>query len=1229
MLWTPWACRADASTYTEPVTRAWSTAAIQYLLTTTQCPRCGGALRNGVCVRCGADLTGEQGIQLWQASQEAAEALQYRMDLIDLLPTAAAAAPAAAQPAQVPAPVAAPVRESSTSQLSVQSVLAIAGAGLVAVAAVVFTFLNPDLADFRTRTAVIGGVTVLFLAAAWLLRARKLTFSAEAVAALGSVLAGLDVWALSESDLIPLQRWFVVALGVFLLAVALIALSLISRMRAWAWSGVLALVSLPIFVGLGIDAVIDEGRWWLATGLLAATGLTLLVAWFVVPRIARRLGVEPVFELRTLDVVRIVLAGVVILVTLTLPGGFQDRALGTAGLLAGLAIVSLLAARSGLTRFWSATAGVIGASAFAALPVALELDSPGWLFALIPLSVAVAVVLLARVPLPRGVVRGFASTAAVVMALISILPAAVLSFFPGAGVAVTSFVAAMSGHPFSDGAIWEPVGLAGPFGGIGDELNLAPMLGLASGTAALIASRTKTGTAAAPWAASLTAVALVSSGAWSRPVQVGLGVLVVAGFALASRLPMFARQRIVLLVGAHVVLLGTILIAWANPAIAVLAATATLLALVVLAWAMPHGGHPWYVAAGYGYALLIVARALSDAGLGTIVVLSLVTSIAALTALVVTLVRRVPNPWWIAVLAVTAVPFVIGVGSVIAERSGWTGLSTAVMFALALTLVLSSRPGLHTVVRTLAAGLLVPSIAVFIICVGAQVLASSASPVTLPVIAGVVAVVLPAAGVIERFFVARGLPAPEAARSRLTIELTALLTAAIAVGLAIGREAAGLGTAILVLAIIGVGSGVAGALRVRRWAWIVSGAAWTGALWCWLADLGVTIPEAYILPPAIGASIVGAGLAIRSARAGPLFAIALLAAVVPSLGLLAAVGPAGGQVPWRTVGLLGGGVVFTLLGFVLRSLGREGPARLSLPLYGAALIAAAAGPVQAMRTALGLDPTTITGSVPLLLAALGLSAGGAVIALAAAGLASRISDRAGRATYVPALVYVAAGPIAAVNVDPVVVLILMLLMAALLAFAVITAAIGPARARLLPPVWVTWAVAWGVAVAAWSTREYLRVEAFSLPLGIALLLAALLAIRHGAPGERFRAPAWPFTATSSWQRFTPAIVVILGTSMLATFTDPRTERAILVIALALVAVLLGSLLKQAAPFILGVLALPIENVIVFAVQIGTNIAALPWWITLATAGAALLVIAVTYERRASSKGVGARLRDLR
>ncbi len=178
--------------------------------------------------------------------------------------------------------------------------------------------------------------------------------SAEAVAALGSVLAGLDVWALSESELIPIERWFVVALGVVVLSVALIVLSVLSRMRAWAWSGMLGLISVPIFVGLGVDAVLGEGRWWVATGILVAAAITLVLGWTLVPRLSRRVESPMRFELGTLGVVRIGLAAALILVLLTLPGEFPDRALGTAVLLAGLAVVALLAARAGQARFWSA-----------------------------------------------------------------------------------------------------------------------------------------------------------------------------------------------------------------------------------------------------------------------------------------------------------------------------------------------------------------------------------------------------------------------------------------------------------------------------------------------------------------------------------------------------------------------------------------------------------------------------------------------------------------------------------------------------------------------------------------------------------------------------------------------------------------------------------------------------------------------------------------------------------
>ena len=89
-------------------------------------------------------------------------------------------------------------------------------------------------------------------------------------------------------------------------------------------------------------------------------------------------------------------------------------------------------------------------------------------------------------------------------------------------------------------------------------------------------------------------------------------------------------------------------------------------------------------------------------------------------------------------------------------------------------------------------------------------------------------------------------------------------------------------------------------------------------------------------------------------------------------------------------------------------------------------------------------------------------------------------------------------------------------------------------------------------------------------------------------------------------------------------------RAIGVIAAALLSILVGAQLKLAAPFILGIIVLPVENIVVFAVQIGRGIESVPWWITLAVVGAVLLIIAVTYERRTGAdNSVAARMRDLK
>jgi hypothetical protein len=179
----------------------------------------------------------------------------------------------------------------------------------------------------------------------------------------------------------------------------------------------------------------------------------------------------------------------------------------------------------------------------------------------------------------------------------------------------------------------------------------------------------------------------------------------------------------------------------------------------------------------------------------------------------------------------------------------------------------------------------------------------------------------------------------------------------------------------------------------------------------------------------------------------------------------------------------------------------------------------------------------------------------------------------------------------------------------------------------LPPVFITFAAAWAVGVAGWSQREF-RVEFFSLPLGVALLTAGIVAMYRPVPGPHGWM-TWPLGFAGSWPWLAPGLFVIFSASVASTGTDPQTWRAIMVIVLALVAILIGSLRGLAAPFITGIIVLPVENIVVFTVQLGRSISAAPWWITLASAGAVLLVIAMTYERKSTgSKGVVARIRDL-
>ncbi len=1186
----------------------WTENAAHYVANRDSCPRCDSTLAGpGRCPNCGADLGGPVASELWRASVAAADALRARQTLIDRLPTideagadaatAAITTPVAvAQPAPNPyAPT--PRPERASSQLSVQSVLAVAGAGLFAVAAIVFTFFNPDLTDFATRTAIIAGISAVFLGGAWLLAWRGLTFSAEAVGALGAVFLALDVWAFSDGGPAGVSEWMLGGIGMLVAAASLLLLAALVRLRAWLWAGLLGLALTPAPFAYSFDGV------WAPVVGHVAVGFAALGAHELARRYSGRFASPLRADHGTATIVQLL---TVVVVSLQLMILALDRTPNWAwiasGVLVALAVLSWLGARNQLARFWLFTSGAFFASAVAVVPFAAELDDWTWHTALVPAAAAVALAvatLIPRRPLHAG---------ALTIALVAVTPATMVAGFAILGQLVGF-----------------PIFIANP------TPELAGVLGLAAAAVgfAVLAWRTRGAgsLALSLWLATLALVTLVNWSAFDLTTRTVLAVLLACVLAvIVARAPLHAEAKAPLIVGAHVALVLAAVVSWADPSLRVLAGAAVVAALFVVARSIPAKWRPVHVAVGYAYALVIVAAGLDLVGLSTIAVLCITTAVGSVVALVVTLVRRFGAATWYAILAVTAVPFAIGIVSVFIERSGWTALSTGVTFGLLLAIMLTKRPGLTLLIRAGSAALLVPALAVVVISLGAQVLAVSASPITLPIIAVIVACTLPAAGLIAA-------AAPDSGIVRVWIEVSALVTGAIAVVLALVRSAAGIPTTFLVLIILGIGAVATAVFAKRRYGWPVAGAAFTGALWCvwWLS--GVTVLEPYLLPPALGTAVVAAILVARDRPGMGLSALGLFwtglgVAAVPTLVALALSGSEGAALPWRSLGLLASAVVFVVLAAViprltrLHALRRIAPLRAPLLVTGIAV--ASAGAIQGIRYGWALDSVTVASRELVMLPVLVFAAVAAVVA----AVAGRVLDSASRWSYAPALVYLVAGPIAAVREGWLPIVTLLVLALALLGLMVVTVVRARTRAVTLPPVWFTFALAWCTAVASWSERE-LRVEAFSLPLGLALLTAGIIAMRP-IPDARPSLTSWPIGYTGSWRLLAPGIIVTLLPSILATGTDPRTERAILVIALALIAILIGSLRRLAAPFILGIIVLPIENIVVFAVQVGRNIGALPWWITLATAGAVLLVIAVGSERRTGSgRGAAARLRDLK
>lgn len=1224
----------------------WGEAVARHLLDGGTCPVCQWTLDGGCCARCGSDLRGPIGIEIWKASLAAAVAIRARDETLRRVPTVHAAisteavsVPVTGAPSPATAAVVPPsppsgrdasgAEASPQSSATLQSVLATAGAGLFAVAAIVFTYFNPDLADRALRSVIVGLITLLFLGGAWLLSRRGLRFSAEAVGGLGLVFAGLDVHAVAQLAAPEIDPWGTASVATAVAALAVLGVGRRFGIRIWQWTAVVALSVAPAMLGAAGGTPLS--------GAVGAIGVAFagaaIVEWIRLPLVERT----------TLVAVQLLAVASALLLLVSLDGDMTTTLFTASGLLLLIAAHAVIAARRMLRPLWAYAAGATGSTALVlavwGVPGIRELDMT-WHFAIVPAVASVALVLVGvLVPLPSRVPRAYTVAGALTVFAV---PSAVLLMLAGITGATTVIAFLRQGSVLTGGGV---AGWGGPIGLVAVSGGLAAYSALARGRDGVRFFAATASRLAVAFAV-VAVLVLGCGGLLVLPASVAVLIgMVLAISAMLRWMPhrMAARGiRPILLLAAHLALAAAAMVAWREPSIVPPAGVATLLAVAALAAVRAARWRFLYVGAGFAYGLVLVATALAESGVDGIAQLCLTASSGLLVAIAATHLTAIGARSWQAILVVSAVPFGIGVLQVLIERSGWTALSTGLMSVLAMTLLLTRRPGLTLLVRSMAAAMLVPTLAVVVVCLGAQLLASSGSPIVLPIVAVVVALALASSSLVSDLLVARGHPARTVNAARAAIEASALLTGAIATALSLEREAAGLGTALVVLLIIGLGAVAAALFAARRYAWLVAGAAFTGALWCTWGIAGVDVLEAYLLPPTLGAALVGLLLTLRGRRSTALFSAGVLTAVAPLLAAVAFAGSDADQpaVAWRVGGLLAASwallVSEMLLGRVRAGSRLHRLGALRVPILAAAALAAIVGPLQGVRLGLGWDLASVHG-LALFLCCFGVSAAGAsALLLAGRGIRRASAEnsvlRTTRWLGAPAAFALAVGTWFAIERDWFSIWPMWMLMLGYLVATVVIAHRVSRRETTAPPVWFLFAIAFVTAVVAWSPRD-LRVEWFSLPLGAFLLLAGALALRRQPPefgGARRTLDSWPGRWTGSWALLAPGIVTMMIASIVSTFTDPLTWRAILVMVLALIAILVGSRERLAAPFLLGLVVLPVENVFVFSVQIGRGVESMPWWITLAVMGAVLLIIAVTAERRTGEgSGVAARVRDLR
>ncbi len=1187
------------------------------LLDRQRCPGCRAVLAGPVCPTCGLDLRGPRGEELWRASVASAAALDARQEMLaalyrvapqpsavprgPVMPTPAAGRPMPPAP-RPDAPVGAPravVASAPRRAWTVQTVLQVLGAGLLAAACIVFLVVAWGSFPLAVRAGVIVVATVLVFALASWLRGRALPQGAEAVAALAVVLLLLDAWAARRTGLLHGgPGWGYWALAFLVCAGALAGWGRVSRLTTGRVAAAVLWLAAPVPLVAWHPA--PGTGFWVPLLVVAAAA-----ARFVPRRVT---GDGPrrrpeLLVLTTGGVMAGALAGgwALVLATVDHHGPMPAARLGVLAVVC--AATALLARRTDPTGWdrpttpgWAVAAGVAAAASAAAAGAGALPPRADELFTLA--AAAAAAALLAAVVGALGAVdetadRAVTGAQAATGVLVGTASLAVAVLVAEALAAPTrsgaSHLAAVSGA-VAAGAL-----AAGVTGARRAWLG-ATRLGIALAVTAVVAFGLAVSVAGPrPWLPTLTLLALASafvavdlllsrttatagngSGRLWRDGARG-GSVAAAGLALGAAAPDRAAAGVALVGLAALTLTAR---AWRRDAPAL-----TTVGGAVLATG--------------GAGLLLAAAGLDDvsATAGAAAAADVTLGVVAFAA--PRAMRDERRTAFGGAVALAALGWTVGASSAVSA----TALPVGAALLLVAATAWRGADRIAPAAVTQAVGVAAPV---------AALVAPTLRAVAWPglSVAGVVllAAVLGAVGALLAPWVAER----TTAEARLAAEVGGgvALAGAFATAWAAGPDVAAL--VLLVAAVAALGVARTADRALLRWVGLALGAV---ASWVLLGARDVPVAEAYLAPAGAVLALVGARRARRAAEGD----LGLLGAGLALVLLPSAVLP--GSVPlgsarldrlWITCVAAGLLVAPPLVIALLRGTtgGRWQPLWL-LTAAGAGL--AVLGPFRhAVTVALG-RPTR----PPLAPELWSLVA---VVVLGAAAVVVRRGPRPEPASWWPACLVpalaaaaipsvLAAAPGALGWLRVVVVFAVAGAAAAAAQRTLLTAGAGRRGLRVAPVV--------GAAIAAFASlvaAARLHDVPGDVPLVALGALASVLGVQWLA--ARPGGGTWPALVAGATGMLVVPTVVSLG--------DAAAWRPLYLVLVGVASVAAGAVLRWQAPFVIGAGVLVVVIASYAGPWAGQVLSATGSWPLLAAGGAILLALGITYERRLAQAKEAAR-----